>query len=65
MKPRSTTDGTNRMPVVHYDQPEDRHLYQELQAVLASARRVTVLCGAGISTSSGIPDFRSADGLYN
>jgi NAD+-dependent protein deacetylase sirtuin 2 len=26
--------------------------------------RVVVLCGAGISTSAGIKDFRSSDGLY-
>ncbi|HEX6347025.1 Sir2 family NAD-dependent protein deacetylase [Umezawaea sp.] len=31
-------------------------------AALARARRVTVLTGAGVSTESGIPDFRSADG---
>lgn len=28
------------------------------------ARRIVVLCGAGISTSVGIPDFRSDTGLY-
>ncbi|CAK9786205.1 SIR2-domain-containing protein [Cutaneotrichosporon oleaginosum] len=33
-------------------------------ALLRSARRIMVLSGAGISTSCGIPDFRSATGLY-
>ena len=31
---------------------------------LDAARRVVVLCGAGISTDSGIPDFRGPDGLW-
>ncbi len=31
---------------------------------IASARRVTVLTGAGISADSGVPTFRGADGLW-
>ncbi|TXT08930.1 hypothetical protein VHUM_02404 [Vanrija humicola] len=31
---------------------------------VAKAKKVIVVSGAGISCSSGIPDFRSADGLY-
>ena len=33
--------------------------------MLDKARRVAVLTGAGVSTLSGIPDFRSSDGLYS
>jgi NAD-dependent deacetylase len=32
--------------------------------LLATARRVTVLTGAGVSTDSGIPDFRGPNGLW-
>jgi NAD+-dependent protein deacetylase SIR2 len=31
---------------------------------LRGVRRVVCVVGAGLSTSSGIPDFRSAGGLY-
>jgi NAD-dependent deacetylase len=33
--------------------------------LLRDARRVVVLTGAGISTESGIPDFRSPGGLWS
>ena len=36
-----------------------------LQNRLEEAGRIVFLTGAGISTESGIPDFRSADGLYS
>jgi NAD-dependent deacetylase len=34
------------------------------RALLRDANRVSVLTGAGISTDSGIPDFRGPDGLW-
>ena len=37
---------------------------QELADYLQGAERITVLTGAGISTESDIPDFRSNDGIY-
>ncbi|MBQ3424444.1 MAG: NAD-dependent protein deacylase [Clostridia bacterium] len=37
----------------------------ELARVLRDARRIVCFTGAGVSTPSGIPDFRSDQGLYN
>src|SRR6516164_6882882 len=34
------------------------------RALMASAQRITVLTGAGISTDSGIPDFRGPQGVW-
>lgn len=36
-----------------------------LQEIMDAAKRVVFFGGAGVSTESGIPDFRSTDGLYN
>ena len=36
----------------------------ELAALFRTSRRIVFLTGAGMSTESGIPDFRSAQGLY-
>ncbi len=38
---------------------------EKLRELLASAERAVFFGGAGVSTESGIPDFRSTDGLYN
>lgn len=37
----------------------------ELQQVIDRSNRMVFFGGAGVSTESGIPDFRSVDGLYN
>lgn len=37
----------------------------QLAQAFDTAKRITVLTGAGISTASGIPDFRSRGGLYD
>src|SRR5215472_3559173 len=36
----------------------------ELRRMIADARRIVVFTGAGISTESGIPDFRSPGGIW-
>ena len=38
---------------------------EALRAVTERARRIVFFGGAGVSTASGIPDFRSEDGLYS
>src|SRR5271169_4610120 len=45
----------------HPDPPEALALTRSL---LADSRRVVVLTGAGISTESGIPDFRGPNGVW-
>lgn len=39
--------------------------FEELQRVIDNSQRIVFFGGAGVSTESGIPDFRSVDGLYN
>jgi NAD-dependent deacetylase len=36
-----------------------------LQKLVEQSERIVFFGGAGVSTESGIPDFRSVDGLYN
>lgn len=37
---------------------------EQLKNCIADARRIAFLGGAGTSTESGIPDFRSSDGIF-
>ena len=38
---------------------------QTLQRWIDDSHAIVFFGGAGVSTESGIPDFRSVDGLYN
>lgn len=38
---------------------------QQLQYIIDNSDNIVFFGGAGVSTESGIPDFRSTDGLYN
>ena len=38
---------------------------KSLRALLAQSRRTVIFTGAGISTESGIPDFRSPQGIWS
>ena len=42
----------------------DRWRLEEFSRLLDISKRVVVFTGAGISTESGIPDFRSPGGVW-
>lgn len=43
----------------------DQSKIDKLVQYIAECNRITFFGGAGVSTESGVPDFRSKDGLYN
>ncbi len=43
----------------------DKEKLEKLQKIVDASKRIVFFGGAGVSTESGIPDFRSVDGLYN
>lgn len=42
----------------------DHQIIDEVAGLIAAAQRVVVLTGAGVSTASGIPDFRGPNGVW-
>lgn len=40
-------------------------MYEELKKILNESNRIVFFGGAGVSTESGVPDFRSENGLYH
>ncbi len=46
------------------DNPDQQALARQLADMLQPARRIVFFGGAGVSTESGIPDFRSAGGVF-
>jgi NAD-dependent SIR2 family protein deacetylase len=42
----------------------DVNTIEDAVRLIRDAKHIMVLTGAGVSTSCGIPDFRSADGIY-
>ena len=38
---------------------------EKLQKIVDESKRIVFFGGAGVSTESNIPDFRSVDGLYH
>lgn len=43
----------------------DHEVFKSIAEKLYKAKKCAVVVGAGISVAAGIPDFRSANGLYN
>ena len=43
----------------------DMEKIQKLKEIIDRSSRIVFFGGAGVSTESGIPDFRSETGLYN
>lgn len=44
---------------------ESKEKIEKLKEIIAESDNIVFFGGAGVSTESGIPDFRSVDGLYN
>lgn len=44
---------------------EEKTQINELAEILRESENIVFFGGAGVSTESGIPDFRSVDGIYN
>ncbi len=55
----------DNMPVFMNADTEYDLRFKRLLEILKESKRISFLGGAGVSTGSGIPDFRSPGGLYN
>ena len=49
----------------HSCKEEDMDKLEELQEIIDQSQRIVFFGGAGVSTESNIPDFRSSDGVYS
>lgn len=58
------TEGSGQGPEPDRGTGHEQERVEQVAAWLADARAVTVLTGAGISTESGIPDFRGPQGVW-
>lgn len=62
MLPRVEASGSYADPVHPTEERADE--LRRAAAIVAGGRRVVVMSGAGISTDSGIPDFRGPNGVW-
>lgn len=63
MRKLRTGDGT--AVISDTEAQEVLTMYEQLKEVIDNSNNIVFFGGAGVSTESGIPDFRSVDGLYN
>ncbi len=47
-----------------FDQIESQELLEHVKNLINQSQRIVILTGAGISTASGIPDFRGPEGIW-
>ncbi len=47
-----------------YHKPESFELLQKVKSLIDQSQQIVILTGAGISTESGIPDFRGPEGIW-
>ena len=47
------------------DTKEVLNMVEKLEKIISQSQNIVFFGGAGVSTESGVPDFRSVDGLYN
>ncbi|KAH8918965.1 DHS-like NAD/FAD-binding domain-containing protein [Atractiella rhizophila] len=65
--PKDYQDSSTFFLPNYISQADREELDEELKRTfraIAKAKRIAVVCGAGISTGAGIPDFRSSAGLF-
>ncbi|KAG8908490.1 hypothetical protein FRB99_005848 [Tulasnella sp. 403] len=60
-----TSAPASPVPAFVQSSQNSRHDFERVVSAVVKAKRVVVLCGAGVSVDAGIPDFRSSDGLFN
>lgn len=69
---KDPTNNLNDAPQIAKENHEEKQTIeacstqiQHLQEMIDSSKSIVFFGGAGVSTESGIPDFRSTDGLYH
>lgn len=51
--------------ILHKGRDDAMDQIEKLKEIVDNSKNIVFFGGAGVSTESGIPDFRSVDGLYN